>query len=417
MCNAMRSFTPIETISYESAKKILGEHRLPKTIERCRLENAVGRVLAFPVESQCDLPQFDNSAVDGFAICEDDRKRLGHETVMLDLVGTLEAGHRGELPTLRSGTAIRVLTGGPVPVHTGAIAMQEDVTIDGDRIAICCPLAPERNIRWRGEECMIGTWLFEAGTCITPATVGALAATGCDTVEVFRFPKVGILTTGSEVVNTGDDRLPYQTYDANGPSLLTALRVFGIQDVRLVHAQDDPVSVEGAVNGLLDDCDLVICAGGVSVGDRDAVRPALDAAGVETLIQGVAIRPGKPFYFGQCESQVVFGLPGNPLSAMVNYLIFVVPYLRQAVGLMSCGCCRARPARLMEDLGSGYGLRHFIPGNLVNEGFEPARNRCSSMLTGLGAANALAVIPEELCEAKQGDEIDVLPISWQACNL
>jgi len=413
----MGSFAPIETITFEAAKEILRQHRLPKEVEECRLEDALGRVLSFPIESKCDLPQFDNSAVDGFAICEEDRRLLERGTLTLEVVGTLEAGHRGALLRLRPGTTVYVLTGAPVPPHTAAVAMQEDTAWMDGRVALSSPLTPQKNVRFRGEECLLGSWLFEAGTCVTPAMVGALAAAGCETVEVFCAPKIGVLTTGSEIIRSGTERAPFQTYDANGPSLVAALHTFGIADVRHLHAIDDTASISEALHDLLADRDLILCVGGVSVGERDVVRPTLAAAGVKTLIQGVAIRPGKPFFLGQKGLQIVFGLPGNPLSALISYLVFVLPYLRQAMGSPGCATCCSRRAKLSGDLKSKRGLRHFIPGTLIDGGFEPATNRCSSMLTGLGTANALAIVPEELGEAKAGDEIDVLPIRWQACNL
>ena len=404
-------FESIDTIPFDQAIRILREHPPHRQVEGCSPASALGKVLAIAVESECDLPLFNNSAVDGFAICEEDRLALAKRSLDLALGGTIYAGFRGELPMLRPGMTIHVLTGAPVPHGTAAIVMQEDAKAKDGLIEVSGALSPRRNIRFRGEECLAGAWLFDAGTCITPAVIGALSAVGCSEVQVYKMPKIGLLITGSELVAPGEDREPFQIFDANGPGLIAALHGFGVEEVRHVQVSDEQGRLADAISNLSAECDVLITVGGISVGDRDLLRPALADEGFETLIQGVAMRPGKPFYFGCRGQKVAFGLPGNRLSAMVAFLVLVQPYLRRAFGIKTE--CQ-NWATLRMPVASKLGIRHFVPGFLDDGRFDPSNRRSSSMLSGLGQANALAVLPEETEEATIGEEVEVIPITWQA---
>ncbi len=291
------------------------------------LADALGRVLAQPVVSAVDVPPFPNTAMDGFAV------RAGDTPGELHVVGTLAAGADPSGFTVGPGQAVRIMTGAPLPVGADAIVMVERTSTDGDVVTIGTAAAPGDHIRPAGDDMHAGQRVFEAGTSLTPGHLGVLASLGQAEVTVFPAARVGVLSTGDELVGPGEPLRPGQIRDSNRPTLLAMVREAGAEAVDLGTASDDEDAIRTALEAGLATCDAVVTSGGVSVGDFDYVKVVLDRIGRMDWWQ-VAIRPAKPFAFGVAGARAtpVFGLPGNPVSSMVSFEMFVRPGLRRMAG-------------------------------------------------------------------------------------
>jgi len=290
------------------------------------LKASLNLVLGRPVMARGDLPQFDNSAVDGYAI-----RPNGHASQMpLRMVGRAEAG-RPFGGRVRPGEAVRILTGAPVPRGADAIVMQERVVRRGDQMTIQEWPAPGQNIRRRAEDLRRGTRVLEAGTSLRPQELGLLAALGVARVPVYPRPTVAILTTGNELRPSGARLKPGQIYESNGPLLHALIRQVGAQPIDLGVCRDTLAALARKVRrGLV--CDLLVISGGVSVGEKDFVRKAVVRCGVRPLFWQVDIKPGMPLFVGKRGRTLVFGLPGNPVSVFVTFEEFVKPALSRLMG-------------------------------------------------------------------------------------
>ena len=305
-------------ISIDEALAHYARHLRPLPVVQCSPAEALGRVLAHLPCAATDLPPFDQSAVDGYALHSRDlHAATPSQPVWLPVVGEVAAGV-AHPPALAPGTAVRIFTGGPIPPGADTVARQEIVTREGDRIALQQALAPAADLRRRGEELAAGTALAAAGTRVTPGVVAALAMAGVDTVAVHRPPRLALLVTGDEVGRPGQALQPGQIYDANGP-LLQAWCQSRDGSAPVVQFVPDTLSaVRAALEQALASADLVLTTGGVSVGDRDFIREAAAGLGVEEVFWRVRQKPGMPLYFGVRGDAAILGLPGNPGAVMVG---------------------------------------------------------------------------------------------------
>jgi molybdopterin molybdotransferase len=371
--------------------------------DRVSIADCSGRVLATSVPSLVDSPRFDNSAVDGFGITAEDA--LAEGEIALDLVTESAAGSPAGIGIV-TGQAARVFTGAPLPDGTAAVVMQEHASANGRAVTMRGPIEPGLNIRRRSEEYAAGEVLLLGGTVCSPPVIAAIAAAGHASVEAFRLPRVSILTTGDELVEPGSALRDGQIYASNGLGLLAALKALGIA-ANVRHVTDDLHATRAAVQECLADCDVLITSGGVSVGSRDYVKQAFAEAGVEQRVWGVAMKPGQPFYFGTSRDKLVFGLPGNPVSVLVTYLVLVKPALEKLMGLQ----CVRKPvlATLGSAVNSKPGKLEFVRGRLENGVVEPIDKRGSHMVTGLAGANCLIHVTKE-CPA--GTAVQCTELRW-----
>lgn len=311
----------------EARRRIL-ELTSPGVVIWVPLELALDQVIAQDITGIIDSPLFDNSAMDGYAL-------KAHEaTVGSRLrVGPVTQAAGGDLG-LRcdSGEAIRIFTGAVIPQGADAVIMQEDVERRGDFIEIVESVAPGEYIRWRGSDVCAGQKLLKRGEIMTPTRIGLLASQGIAEIPVYGKPLVQIVTTGDELVEPGAPLIPGEIYDSNAPMLQTAVaRAGGIGAAS--HAYDDLTELKEVLGRALAAADMVVIAGGVSVGERDFVKEALTELGVVTEFWRVNVKPGKPFVFGRHpDGTLVFGLPGNPVSAYVTFSLFVMPVIRKMLG-------------------------------------------------------------------------------------
>lgn len=348
-------------LTYEEALACI-QHTTPlPTVAVTRLDQALGLVLAKPMTSRCDLPRFDNSAVDGYAIRTIDLKPQGEGAACLPslrLVGTSQAGRpfRG---LVREGQAVRILTGAQVPRGIDAVVMQEHVTHDKDQLIVQrCP-PPGQNIRRQGEDLRKGARMLDAGTRLRPQEIGLLASAGYREVPVYPRPTVAILSTGDEVRPPGATLTPGQIYESNSELLSALVQHTGAKTIRLGLVRDElePLIVK-IRKGLT--ADVLLISGGVSVGDKDFVRRAAKRCGIQTIFWRVNIKPGMPLFFGTRGRTLVFGLPGNPVSVFVTFEEFVKPALFQWMGRAWHDGYEI-PAMLLQDLTVSSTRRtHFI---------------------------------------------------------
>jgi molybdopterin molybdotransferase len=396
-------------ISYDEALSRVLAAATPMPAEERELSQALGRVLAKDLVAPFDLPRFDNSAVDGYAVAgEPDRP--------FQVVRTIAAGDPPGA-ALADGTCARIFTGAPTPAKTYAVAMQEDVTSVPDGIVVAGPLKRGQNVRRAGEEFGAGELAFGAGLSLNAAGLAGLAAIGRATVEVHRAPKIGLVVTGSELVPLGTSLADGQIYETNGICLAGALAGLGLSPEFQVVVNDEPDSTAAAIAEALGRCDVLIVTGGVSVGDRDVVKSVLESMGVDQVFWRIALKPGKPVYFGTrtrdgAMRQAIFGLPGNPMSVLVTFLLLVRPYLKAVMGDRNPGPLKVQ-ASMREEYRHKTGRREFVPAqfDLQQEclGVRPLLHQGSHMMGGMAAADGLIDVPADVEMVKTGETVWVLP--------
>lgn len=395
----------------EAIARVVGTVRVMGS-ELIPIAEASGRVLAEPIDAPIDLPSFTCSAVDGYAIRGGDPEGGGST---FRLVGHVAAGETSSVH-LRAGEAVRVFTGSKLPQGADTVVMQEDVQVAQDQVTCTGAIHSESHVRAQGEELRAGTRVFESGRLVTAPVIGAIANLGVATVTVYRRPKVGILSTGSELVPLGQPLGGAQVYASNAVAVSAALSSFGVEvgEVRVV--DDAPNRVRVAMKEMLPEHDAIVTCGGVSVGDHDLVRKESAMAGVEEVLWRVAMKPGKPFFLGTTEAgKTVFGLPGNPVSALVCLYVLVRPGLARMMGL-TLPVTRLS-VHLAEGIKKQKGRTEFLRANLsVSSGAEltatPLGKQGSHMATGLAEADCLVQIDAERDVCERGEIVSAIPLSW-----
>jgi len=307
----------VELLSLEEAQRRILEHVEPLPPETVGFEEALGRVLAEDAVARTDLPPFDSSAMDGFAV------RSGDTPGRLPVVARIAAG-RPAPHELRAGQAMAIATGGVVPVGADAVIPIEDVVEHDNALEIPEQVEPEANVRPRGGDLVAGAVVVRAGMRLGAAQIGALAAAGIPDISSTRRPRAAVLSTGTELRRPGEALLPGQIYEANGVILSAQLGSAGAEVGRLESVADDERAHRNALEAGLE-ADVLVTSGGVSVGPHDLVRSVGAGLGIEEVLWGVAVKPGKPLWFGVRDRTLVFGLPGNPVSSLVCFELFVRP--------------------------------------------------------------------------------------------
>ncbi|HWO20406.1 MAG TPA: gephyrin-like molybdotransferase Glp [Kofleriaceae bacterium] len=374
--------------------------RLPA--EAVPIDDACGRVLAADVIAARALPGFDNSAMDGYAA------RAAELPGTLPVAGVVAAGEVRREP-VPPGAAVRIFTGAPLPGELDTVVIQEDARTDGERIVL--PASPPGdNVRRAGEDVAVGERVLAAGTRLGPWHLGVLAALGVARVPVARAPRVALIATGDELVGIEVEPGPGQLVDSSMHALGALVREAGGAPERLGIARDDPAAIRRMIEAAAG-CDAVITTGGVSVGDRDHVRGALAEAGVTPELWKVAMKPGKPFSFGLRGTAPVFGLPGNPVSTVVAFELFLRPALLAMQGASVLERPRA-PVRLPDGYRKQAGRAHYLRARVLRtaEGLvaHPHEKQGSAMLSSLLGTNALVEIAAERTEVPPDSEVPAI---------
>jgi molybdopterin molybdotransferase len=393
---------------HEAQERILGEVSALAVSER-NLDDALGCVLAHDVVSDLNLPLFDNSAMDGYALrATDVAKASRKKPVKLRVVEHIGAGATPK-QRLIAGAASRIFTGAPIPDDADAVVMQEDTDQGADVVTVFDKTGVGENIRRAGEDIRAGETVFHAGTRIEPTHLSLLATLGKARLGVFRQPRVAILATGEELVEVDQPLAPGKLREGNSHMLAAFVRQLGAEPVRLGIARDDREELRAKLSEGLQ-CDALITSGGVSVGEHDLVKPVLEELGCPVKFWKVSVKPGKPFVFSRSKSCFVFGLPGNPVSAMVTFLLFVRPALLKMAGRRDLDLLRRRAEAASEFRNQG-GRRHFMRGILSEKGSHlevaSAGKQASHVLGSMVRANCLVDVPPETIVHVR-EEVDVV---------
>jgi molybdopterin molybdotransferase len=399
--NHLISVTTLITIG-EARERVLGAVS-PLPEEQVEIAHALDRVLARDVEAAGDVPPFPCSAMDGYAV------RAAEAGRTLPVVGESRAGAPAATE-LRPGEAIRISTGAAVPAGADAVIRQEDVEELGEKIRVQAPVASGQNIRGAGEDLRRGASVLTAGTTLRVGELGVATAAGAATLAVARRPRVAILSTGDELRAPGEPLGPGEIHNSNAVMLAALARRCGGVALEPVRLRDDLDATRAGLAGALESADVVVVSGGVSVGPHDHVKPALADLAVPEVFWGVALQPGKPTWFGARDDRLVFGLPGNPVSAVVTFALFVRPALAALQGATAKSrhsakaklgtAVRRNPAReqairvRLEDR----------DGRLVAQPNGPQGSHIVSSLVG---ADALALIPRGEGELAPGTQVEL----------
>ncbi len=376
------------------------------------------RVLAAPVVSSRTLPPADCSAMDGYAVrAEDLAGASASAPVVLSVVYEVAAGGQGSRP-LVAGEAARIFTGAPIPAGADSVVIQEDTSAEGDRVEIPVIPEPGENVREAGEDIQRGDVVLEPGALLGPAQLGMLASLGRSLVQVHQRPRVAILSGGDELVDPDGDVAGGRIVSSNTYSLAALCRAVGAEPINLGIARDTPDELERLLRRGLR-ADFLVSSAGVSVGDHDYVRPVLEKLGCRLLLWGIRMKPGYPLTFGRFENgkgPLVFGLPGNPVSAMVTFEQFIRPAIRKATGHRAWFRPVVR-ARLAETLTKKAGRLHFVRVQLTRrEGRIEATstgNQSSGVLRSMTLADGLMIFPAEATEMPADSEVSVQVIDEQ----
>ncbi|HEY2408981.1 MAG TPA: gephyrin-like molybdotransferase Glp [Polyangiaceae bacterium] len=374
--------------------------------ESVTLDEALGRVLAEDLSAPSALPAFDYSAMDGYAV--DIVEFDAGERVELPVRGESRAG--ADVPRLLAGSACRVFTGAPIPLGANAVVMQENVAREDDRALFSSKPRAGDHIRRAGEDLERGALGLAAGTRLGPFQVGLAAALDRDRVTVSQRPRVTILCTGDELRAPGTVGSAASIPDCNGPALRALARIAGAEARILGHTIDTLEATRAAIERALIDCDLLLTVGGVSVGEHDLVRVALEAVGVGLQFWKVRIKPGKPLVFGRKGSTCVLGLPGNPVSAQITFALFGVPLVRKMLGDRQVVPRRDR-ARLASALHQKPGRLGFYRARLEGDVAHIASNQASGSPVSLACADALVLVPADSEGYEAGASVEFIRLS------
>jgi len=385
----------------------------PRGHERVPLSEALGRTLAEPIVARRTQPPFAASAMDGFAVKVADLATL---PATLNVIGESSAGH-GFAGIIQRGQAVRIFTGAPVPQGADAVLMQEDATLDGDRLTATRAVVEGRHIRTTGIDFKQGEGLLPAGTRLGPIDIALAAASGHAEITAVRKPRVAILATGDELVQPGEAVGADQIVASNSFAIAAYVRESGGEPIDLGIASDDFAALEAAVRAAREaEADVLVTLGGASVGKHDLVRSALAKEGMELGFWRIAMRPGKPLIHGRLGDMLILGLPGNPASAIVCALLFLVPLLRALSGDPHAGDDPTEPAMLGAPVPAN-GLREdYLRAKLSrSENGLPVATphdlQDSSLLSIFAQSQCLLVRPPQAPAAAAGDVCRVIKLS------
>lgn len=394
----------MKLLAVEDARARMLAEVSPLPAQAAPLAGAIGRVLAEDVSALRDQPPFAASAMDGWAV------RSGDTPGSLKIIGESAAGH-GFTGAMGPGETVRIFTGAALPAGADAVLIQEDAQRDGDAVLAPQTLAGE-HVRAQGRDFTAGQVLLQAGQRIDPWRLSLAASAGRAEVLVHRAPNVAIISTGEEIIEAPGVPGPFQIYDSGAPALLAMVRAWGADAVKLKPVRDDLDAVIAALRGA--EADLIVTVGGASVGDHDLVRAAGEALGLSMKVASVAVRPGKPTFFGVlADGRRMLGLPGNPASAFVCAELFLRPVLRAYQG--DPATFSTITARAATPLAANGPREHWMRARLTHHdgaiSVHPYGDQDSSLVTVFAAADALLRRPPGAPAVEAGGLVEVLPLA------
>jgi molybdopterin molybdotransferase len=388
-------------ISVQQAKTILGNNIPPsKEIELPLLES-LNFCLAKDVFSEINMPPFRQSAMDGFALNI-------HESLVYQLIGEIKAGDSHKIE-LKPSEAIKIFTGAAVPDSANAVMQVEKTLLTNEILELKEPILLETNIRPLGEQIKKNEIALSKNSILNAAAIGFLAGLGITKVPVYKKPSVGILVTGNELVKPGNDLEYGKIYESNSIMLQAALIDSGFKNINTYNVDDDFLNTKNSIGKALQENDILLISGGISVGDYDFVEAALAELKVETLFYKVNQKPGKPLLAGKIEDKLIFALPGNPAASLTCYFIYVKPILNQISGISN-----KEKAVLQKELSHDFTVNNsrsqFLKANFIDNDVSVLSHQASSMLNTFALSNCLIHLPEGNYELKKGSKVDIYPI-------
>jgi molybdopterin molybdotransferase len=393
----------------EAALKTILSAVPPLDSERVPVREALGRVLAQDITARRDVPPWDNSSVDGYAVrAANVASATTEHPVALTVIEEIPAG-RMPTQSVSDGRASRIMTGAPMPAGADAVVMVEDTALDRDRVLVRAAASIGESVRRRGQDVRAGATVVARGRRVRPADAGMAASLGYARIAVGRRPSVGVLATGDELIDVGEPERADRLFDVNSYSIAAQVAEAGGIAVALGIARDTPDALRAALSKL-DGLDALIVCGGVSVGKFDFVKDVLTELGMVMDFWRVAMKPGSPMAFGSINGRPVFGLPGNPVSSMVTFEVFVRPALLRMAGARDVD----RPvvtAELAEDVTKAPGKTHYVRARLWRDGARlmaaPTGSQDSGVLTSMVKADGLLVLGQATERIKAGANVDV----------
>ncbi len=392
----------------QGQEKILSLVNTVSGIEACKIENAYGRVLAEHIISPVNVPQYTNSAMDGYAIRSDDVDRDSYQ-----VVAEVMAGHAYDQP-LEVGQAVKIMTGAPTPRNGDTVVMREQASQEGDKVTFNgSNIKAGQNVRQAGEDLAIGSDVFTAGTRLASPEMGMIASLGFGEANVFRKLKVAVFSTGDEVQAPGTEQKANSIYDSNRFTIMGMLEKLGCEILDFGILEDNEQLMIEALENASAQADVVMTSGGVSVGDADYIKLALDKLG-QIDFWRINMRPGRPLAFGQINNKPFFGLPGNPVAVMVSFINFVEPALRKMQGEQGWKPLKVN-AIATENLRSRQGRTEFSRGiyELDDTGRLTVRTtgkQGSGILRSMSEANCLIEISPAIDTVKAGESVTIIPL-------
>ena len=399
-----------ETLDVDLAIEKLGALAQPVAeCEEVELGAALGRVAAEDVAAPIDLPPFDASAMDGYAVRSAGLDREGAKR--LRIVGRSAAGHPFHA-SVGDGEAVRIFTGAVLPTGADAVLLQEDARVVQDAVETTAPIRADQHVRHRGHDVRQGATLFEKGKRLGAFDLAWMAACGIRSLQVRRRIRVAVLSTGDELAAPGEELAPGQIYDSNRLALKSLLQQKAVRVDDLGCIADDPAEIRRALRDAAAQADLIACSGGVSVGDADYVKAVVEEIGSLDFWR-VALKPGKPLAVGRIGRALFFGLPGNPVSTIVTYLLFVAPTVDRLSGT-SPSPPLALPAVLLDAVRHSKGRREYMRGIMRAEGgkivVRITGDQGSNRLATFADANCLVVVASDVGDLLPGDATQVIPL-------
>lgn len=375
-------------------------------VEEVSVYECQGRVLAKDIVADCDVPEFDRSAVDGYAVIAEDTFGASQSNpIILKLVSEIEIGKVADVK-IKSGEAVRVYTGSAIPENANAVVMLEHTREENGIVQVFKSVAPYKNVVRKGEDLKKGEIVLRRGEILQPQDAGVLASLGFKSVEVYKKPRIAVISTGNELLDLGEKREVGKVYNSNAPMICNALAELGFKAFSLGIAKDDIREIEEKFFEALK-FDAIIFTGGTSVGTHDLVPEVVSRHG-EIVFHGVAMRPGMPSAFGIVEGRPIFMLPGSPTACFLALNTFVIPALYRMMGIRILERKGSRKRGILQArVASEVGIRSYVRVLWENGKVYPTRISGSSILSSLVKSNALLVIPEDVEGYEEGEEVEV----------
>jgi len=387
-------------ISVQEALQLIEHNAIKGKIITLAVEDCLGYVLAETALAKINMPPFRQSAMDGYAV------HISNASQKYNLIGEVKAGDATSY-ILKEGEAIRIFTGAAVPDTANAVVMQEKVDRQDEVISVQDTPVVNLNIRPLAEQCATGEKVVLQGTKLNPAALSYLVSVGVENLKVYRKPKVAILITGSELIDIHSEYKEGKIYESNSILLKSELHQKGIEEISVIKVVDDYEATKHTLEMALDTHDIVLVSGGISVGDYDFVGEALRALGTEEIFYKIKQKPGKPLFFGRRKQALVFGLPGNPASALTCFYIYVQPVLKRFMGYKEIHLDRKKIAITHDYTVKGIRAQ-FLKASLKDNKVSITGQQSSAMIAAFIEANAYVFIPENSVQLKEGELVEVI---------